>query len=300
MRVTVTGATGRIGTTVVEALKARGDDVTVLSRDPERARQTLGVDAVAWRPQSDPAPAGALAGRDAVIHLAGEDVAQRWSEEAKREIRASREVGTRNLVAGIAASEPRPRALVSASASGYYGPRGDEAVDESEPPGDDFLAQVVIAWEHEAQQAEQHGVRVVRMRNGVVLARDAGALAKMLTPFKLGVGGPVAGGRQYLPWVHLDDVVGMYLEAAGDERWSGAVNVAAPSGATNREFSKALGRALHRPAFLPVPGLALKLLYGEMSQIVLTGVNMVPRRAQELGYDFRFPELGAALEATLG
>ena len=299
MRVTVTGATGRIGTSIVEALTQRGDEVTVLSRSPDRARDKLGVEAVAWDPEAGPAPAEALEGRDAVIHLAGEDVAQRWNAKVKERIRASREVGTRNLVAGLEQSDPRPRALVCASASGYYGPRGDEPVDESEPPGDDFLAQVVVAWEREASAAERLGVRVARMRTGVVLAADAGALAKMLPPFKLGVGGPVAGGRQHIPWIHLDDIVGLYLEAATDERWSGAVNMAAPQGASNREFSKALGRALHRPTVLPVPGFALKVLYGEMSQIVLTGVNMVPRRAQELGYAFRHPELDEALEATL-
>jgi len=301
MRVTLTGATGRIGLSIVEALMARGDDVTVLTRSPERARGKLpdGVEAVAWDPQAGPAPAAALSGRDAVIHLAGEDVAQRWSDDTKREIRASREVGTRNLVEGIAAADPRPKALVSASASGLYGPRGDEPVDEEQPPGEGFLAEVVVAWEREARRAEELGVRVALMRTGVVLSPDAGALKKMLPPFKLGAGGPVAGGRQYLPWVHLDDVVGMYLQAAGDERWSGPVNVVAPGAVTNGEFSKALGKALHRPAFAPVPGLALKLLYGEMSQIVLTGVNMVPRRAEQLGYDFRHREVLAALEATV-
>ncbi|HEV3002358.1 MAG TPA: TIGR01777 family oxidoreductase [Solirubrobacteraceae bacterium] len=301
MRVTLTGATGRIGRAIVEALVARGDDVTVLSRSPDRARRSLpaGVAAEAWVPSGGPAPAAALGGRDAVVHLAGEDVAQRWTERAKREIRESREVGTRNLVAGIAAAAPRPRALVSASASGYYGARGDEPVDEDQPPGDDFLAQVVVAWEREARRAEELGVRVALMRTGVVLSPDAGALKKMLPPFRLGVGGPVAGGRQHMPWVHLDDVVGMYVQAIHDERWSGPVNVVAPGAVTNRDFSKALGKALHRPAIAPVPALALKLLYGEMSQIVLTGVNMVPRRALQLGYEFRHPEVRAALEATV-
>ena len=302
MRVTLTGATGRIGLSLVEALRARGDEVTVLSRDPDRARAKLpaGAEALRWDPKAGAAPAEALRGRDGVIHLAGEDVAQRWSEKAKREIHDSRETGTRNLVEGIEAmGEERPRTLVSASASGLYGPRGDEPVDEDTPAGDDFLARVVVAWEREARRAEDLGVRVVLMRTGVVLSPDAGALKKMLPPFKLGVGGPVAGGRQYLPWVHLDDVVGMYLTALDDSRWSGPFNLAAPNPVTNREFSKALGKALHRPAFAPVPGFALKLLYGEMSQVVLTGVNMVPRRAQEHGYDFRHPHVREALEATV-
>lgn len=301
MRVTLTGATGRIGRAIVEALVARGDDVTVLSRSPDRARAALpqGVAAEAWLPSGGPAPAAALGGRDAIVHLAGEDVAQRWTKRAKQEIRASRELGTRNLVAGIEAAAPRPAALVSASASGYYGARGDEPVDEDEPPADDFLAQVVVAWEREARRAEELGVRVAIMRTGVVLSPDAGALKKMLPPFKLGVGGPVAGGRQYLPWVHLDDVVGMYLAAIDDASWSGPYNVAAPGAVTNKDFSKALGKALRRPAFAPVPAAALKLLYGEMSQIVVTGVSMVPRRAREHGYAFRHPEVLEALRATV-
>ncbi|HEV2813193.1 MAG TPA: TIGR01777 family oxidoreductase [Solirubrobacteraceae bacterium] len=301
MRLTLTGATGRIGRSIVEAASARGDELTVLTRSPERAASKLpqGVEALAWDPKGGPAPATALSGRDAVIHLAGEDVAQRWSDRAKQEIRESRELGTRNLVAGIAAAEPRPTALVSASAAGYYGARGDEPVDETAPPADDFLAGVVVAWEREARRAEELGVRVALMRTGVVLSADAGALKKMLPPFRLGVGGPVGGGRQYIPWVHLDDVVGMYLEAAGDERWSGPVNVVAPGSVTNKEFSKALGKALHRPAVAPVPGLALKLLYGEMSQIVLTGARMAPTRAQALGYAFRHPRVQEALEATV-
>jgi hypothetical protein len=302
MRVTLTGATGRIGRAIVEALVARGDEVTVLSRTPGSVRERLGgaaVDAQAWDPDAGPAPAAALSGRDAIVHLAGEDVAQRWSKKVKHEIRASREVGTRNLVAGIEAADPRPKALVSASASGYYGPHGDEPVEEDTPPGNDFLAEVVVAWEREARRAEQLGVRVALMRTGVVLSPDAGALKKMLPPFKLGVGGPVAGGRQYIPWVHLDDVVGLYLRAIDDAGWSGPFNVVAPGAVSNKEFSKALGSALHRPAFAPVPGPALKLLYGEMSQIVLTGVNMVPRRAREHGYDFRRPEVLGALQATV-
>ncbi len=301
MRVTLTGATGRIGLSIVEALVARGDEVTVLSRDPERARQKLpsGVQAVAWDPKAGPAPADALAGRDAIVHLAGEDVAQRWNDDVKREIRESRELGTRNLVAGIEAAEPRPRTLVSASASGIYGPRGDEPVDEDSSHGDDFLARVVIAWEREARRAEELGLRVALMRTGVVLSKGGGALERMLTPFKLGVGGPVAGGRQYMPWIHVDDVVGLYVQALDDDRYSGPFNVVAPNAVTNKEFSKALGKALKRPAVAPVPKLALKVLFGEMSQIVVTGVNMVPRRATENGYAFKHPQVLEALQTTV-
>jgi uncharacterized protein (TIGR01777 family) len=302
MRVTVTGATGLIGSSLVAALRERGDEVTVLSRDPARARERLGggVDAVAWDPVAGPAPVAALAGRDGVVHLAGEPVAQRWSAQARARIRDSRERGTRNLVAGVAAAEPRPRVLVSASAVGYYGPRGAEPVDESAPPGGDFLADVCAAWEREAAAAERLGLRVARIRTGVVLDPNGGALAKMLPPFKLGVGGPVAGGRQYMPWIAADDLVGLYLAALDGDDWSGPFNGCAPEPVTNAAFSRALGRALHRPAVAPVPRLALKLLYGEMEQIVTSGQRAVPRRARELGYVWRQPELDAALRAAVG
>jgi uncharacterized protein (TIGR01777 family) len=299
MRVTLTGATGLIGSKLVQALKARGDDVTVLSRDPARASRALGVQAEGWRPMDEPAPARALAGRDAVVHLAGEEIAQRWNDETKRAIRDSREIGTRNLVAGLAAADPRPATLVSASGVGYYGKHGDDVVDETTPAGDDFLAEVCVVWEREAAQAAELGMRVCSMRTGVVLDRQGGALAKMLTPFKLGVGGPVGNGRQYLPWIGVDDLVGIYLAAIDGEGWSGAINASAPEPVTNRDFSRALGRALHRPAVLPVPGAALHLLYGGMAELVTEGQRAVPRRALELGYHFEHPDLDEALRAAL-
>ena len=302
MRVVVTGATGTIGSALVRELQARGDEVVVLSRDPDRVREKLGaVEAHGWAdPKSEPAPAAALAGADAIAHLLGEPIAQRWSDQAKAEIRDSRVLGTRNLIATLRETEPRPRVLVSQSGSGYYGARGDEPVDESEPPGDDFAAQVVVAWEAEARAAEDLGVRVALTRTGIVLSESGGALEKMLTPFKLGVGGPVAGGGQYMPWVHLDDVTGVILCAIDDERVSGPVNVTAPGPVTNKDFSKALGRVLKRPAFMPVPAAALKLLYGEMAIIVTTGVRAVPARLAELGYSFRRADLEDALRAATG
>ena len=301
MKVTITGATGRVGVALVERLRARGDEVTVLSRSGQRALDRLpaGVEAVAWDAKVRPAPADALTGRHAVVHLAGEDVGQRWTEEVKREIRDSRELGTRNLVEGLAAAQPRPGLLVSASGSNYYGARGDERVDEAEGPGYDFLAQVCVAWEREARRVHDHGVRVVTVRTGPVLDKEAGALAKMLTPFRLGVGGPVAGGDQYLPWIHLEDVVGLYLAALDSTTFQGAVNASAPEPVTNKAFSKALGRALHRPALVPVPGLAIRALYGDMAQLVTEGVRMVPGRAPELGYAFVHPDLDEALEDAL-
>jgi uncharacterized protein (TIGR01777 family) len=303
VRVAVTGATGTIGSAVVRELVARGDEVVALTRDPDRARERLGsgVEAEAWaNPSTGPAPAAALSGCDGVVHLLGEPVDQRWSDEAKRRIRDSRVNGTRYLVAGIRDADPRPRVLVSQSATGWYGPRGDERLDESEPAAGDFLAQVVQAWEAEARAAEELGLRLVLTRTGVVLSESGGALARMMTPFKLGVGGPVAGGRQFVPWVHMDDVVGAILFALDDDRVSGPVNVTAPEPATNRDLSKALGRVLRRPAIAPVPAFALKLMYGEMSSIVTTGQRAVPAKLTELGYDFSHPELEDALRAATG
>lgn len=302
MKVVVTGATGTIGRAIVRALRERGDDVAVLSRNPAKSTQTLGgeIDAHTWeKPESDPAPAAAFEGAEAVVHLAGEPVDQRWNDAAKERIRDSRELGTRNLVAGMRSAGTQLATFVSASASGYYGPRGDERVDESARPGDGFLADVVVRWEREAQAAENVGLRVVTMRTGIVLSPEGGALGRMMTPFKLGVGGPIAGGRQYMPWIHLDDVAGAYLRAIDDDRASGPINLSAPEPVTNKEFSRELGKTLRRPALAPVPGFAIKALYGEMSTIVTGGVRMVPARLTELGYDFRHPVLRDALAAAL-
>jgi uncharacterized protein len=298
--VTITGATGRFGSLLVAELTARGDQVTVLTRNPGKARETLGgaVEAVAWNPLTGPAPADALAGRDAVVHLAGEDIAQRWNDNVLRRILESRELGTRNLVAGLRAAEPRPGALISASAVGYYGHRPDP-IDEDTPAGDDVLADICVVWEREAQEAEALDVRVVRVRTGIVLDRHGGALQKMLLPFRLGVGGPIAGGRQPFPWIHVDDLVAVYLAAIDDERWTGPVNATAPEPVSNREFSKALGRARHRPAVLPVPGFAIRLLYGGMAKLVVEGQNARPRRATELGFQHRHPDLDEALRSVL-
>jgi len=303
MRVAVTGATGLIGSAVARALRARGDEVTALTRDADRGRAILGDDVTVcvWRePQHSPPPSEALSGLDAVVHLLGEPVAQRWTDQAKREIRDSRVLATRSLVAALASIPPdgRPRVLVSQSATGYYGPRGEEPVDESDPPGTDFLATVTSQWEAEAS-TEVPGVRVALTRTGVVLAPRGGALAKMLPPFRLGIGGPVAGGRQYVPWIHLDDVVGGLLQCLQDERARGAVNLTAPNPVTNRELSHTLGRVLHRPAVIPVPALALRLMYGEMATIVVTGQRVIPTRLRELGYEFRYPELEGALDNVL-
>jgi uncharacterized protein len=303
MRVLITGATGTIGLAVADALQARGDEVVVLSRDPERAQRVLGGNAEvhAWcEPTAEPPPPEALSGADAVVHLLGEPIAQRWTEEAKARIRDSRVVGTRSLVRGLEtlADGQRPRVLVSQSATGYYGPRGDLPLDERASPGSDFLAEVVIAWEQEAAAAAP-AMRVAQTRTGVVLSPSGGALAKMLPFFRLGLGGPVAGGEQYVPWIHLDDVVGALLRCLDDDGAEGAVNLAAPNPVTNAELSRALGRALGRPAVLPVPGFALKLLYGEMAGIVTSGQRVIPARLGELGYEFDHPQVEPALRDVL-
>jgi uncharacterized protein len=306
MRVLITGATGTLGLALADALSARGDQVVALSRDPERGQRVLGEGAEvhAWPdPEGGPPPAEALAGSDAVVNLLGEQVAQRWSDDAKRRIRDSRVRSTRMLAGALQAlpADGRPGTLISQSATGYYGPRGDEALDEQASPGDDFLAEVTAAWEAEAEAAAAGAaMRVVCTRTGVVLSPSGGALAKMLPFFKLGIGGPVAGGRQYVPWIHLDDVVGGLVHCLDHEAASGPVNLTAPNPVTNAELSRALGRALSRPAILPVPAVAIKLLYGEMAEIVTTGQRAIPAKLSDTGYTFRHPEIGPALGDVLG
>lgn len=302
-RVLVTGATGTIGRKVVAALRERGDAVIALSRDRARAASDLGggVEVHTWAdPTSRPPPTEALSGTDGVIHLLGEPVAQRWSAEAKVKIRDSRVQTTRRLVAALRElpDAQRPTVLVSQSAVGFYGGGGDHELDEEAQPGTDFLAGVTSAWEEEARAAEPL-MRVVTTRTGVVLTTSGGALARMLPFFRLGIGGPVAGGRQYVPWIHLDDTVAAMLFGLDREAATGPVNLTAPAPVTNADFSRALARVLHRPAVLPVPALALRLLYGEMAQIVTSGQRAIPRRLSELGFQFRYPGLEQALVDVL-
>jgi uncharacterized protein (TIGR01777 family) len=292
-----------LGRELAAALRERGDGVVALSRDRGRAIQTLGdgVEVEQWRdPMRSPPPPDALSGADAVVHLLGEPVAQRWSQDAKRRIRESRVQATRTLVQGLAAlpESERPRVLVSQSATGFYGPRGEEAIDEDAGPGTDFLAGVVVEWEREALGARALA-RVALTRTGVVLSSSGGALAKMLPFFRLGIGGPVAGGRQYVPWIHQEDVVRALIKCIEDDSAEGAVNVTAPNPATNAELSRALGRTLGRPAFLPVPGFAIGLLYGEMAQMVTTGQRAVPHRLEEMEFEFRHGDLEPALRDVL-
>ncbi len=301
MKVLVTGASGFIGSALCDALLARGDTVVGLSRDPQRARSTNpSVIWHAWEPTLERPPEAAFENVDGVINLEGEKINQRWNEESKRRIMESRRTGTRNLVAAIAGLQRKPAVLVNQSAIGFYGDRGDAMVDESAEPGEGYDAEVVGEWEAAARDAEGIGVRLAIIRTGHVLDASGGLLAELLTPFKLGVGGPIAGGRQYMSWIHIDDEVGILLWALDSEKVSGVVNSTAPNPVTNREFSHAIGRALNRPASVPVPGFVLDLKFGgEFGRVLRGGQRVMPRRALDLGYVFRYPEIDGALKSLL-
>jgi uncharacterized protein (TIGR01777 family) len=301
VRVLVTGASGFIGSALCDALLARGDSVVGLSRDPQRARSTNpSVVWHAWEPTLERPPANAFENVDGVVNLEGEKINQRWSEQAKRRIMESRRTGTHNLIAAIAGLEKKPRVLVNQSAIGFYGDRGDAMVDESAASGEGYDAEVVREWEAAAGETEGTGVRLVIVRTGHVLDSSGGLLGELLTPFRLGVGGPIAGGRQYVSWIHIDDEVGILLWALDNEKVSGVVNSTAPNPVTNREFSHAIGRALGRPASVPVPGFVLDLKFGgEFGQVLRGGQRVMPRRALDLGYEFRYPEIDGALKNLL-
>ena len=301
MRVLVTGATGLIGSAVCDALLARGEEVAGLSRDPAKARKTNPtVTWHAWDPANERPPAAALDGVDAVVNLVGEEINQRLTDEAKQRIRESRVRATKNLVDGMLAATPSPRTLVSQAAIGIYGDRGEAIVDESTAAGPGFLSELVVEWEAEARRAEAGGVRVVVFRTGLVLDPKGGLLKQLVPPFKFGVGGPLAGGDFYMPWIHRDDEVGLILWALDNAAVSGTLNATAPRPVTNREFSKSLGKALHRPSLIPAPRFAIRALRGEeLTEQIVGSYRVIPRRAQDLGYAFRFPELDPALADLL-
>jgi uncharacterized protein (TIGR01777 family) len=301
LKVLVTGATGTIGQALCDALFARGDNVVGLTREPGRAREgNPRVEWRKWEPALERPDPAAFEDVDGVVHLLGERIDQKWTPEAKQRIMESRRQGTHNLVQTIAALETPPKVLVSQSAVGYYGDRGAEEVDEGDGPGSSFDSEVVVAWEAAAHELDSSEVRLVVVRTGQVLTKRGGMLKEMLTPFKLGVGGPLAGGEQYLSWIHLGDEIGILLWALDNPDVDGTVNASSPNPATNKDFSKALGQALNRPAVMPVPGLVLDLKFGkEFGHVLRGGQRVIPKRTQELGYQFSYPDLDAALRDLL-
>jgi len=303
VRVLITGGTGLIGRALAADLGAASHEVVLLTRDPSRAgRLPDNVRAERWDGVSPEGWAGLVEGPDtAVVHLAGEGIAEgRWSEERKRRIRDSRVRSTAAVTAAIAQARVPPKVLLQGSAVGYYGACGDEEVTEDHPPGDNFLAAVSLEWEAASAKVEALGVRRAVLRTGIVLAREGGALPKMALPFRLFAGGPLGDGRQWVPWLHLADQVGAlrFLLDCADAR--GPFNLSAPQPVRNRELSRALGRTLSRPSFLPAPRFALHLVLGEMAAILLDGQRAVPRALLKLGYRFRFPEVEPALRDLLG
>jgi uncharacterized protein (TIGR01777 family) len=302
MKVLVTGASGRIGKALCDELLARGDEVVGLTRGPEKAREAQPqIDWHAWEPTLERPDAAAFEGVEGVVNLVGEKINQRWTDEAKQKIMDSRKVATHNLVGTIEGLTTKPKVLVSQSAVGYYGNRGDETIDESSVPGDSFDARVCVEWEAAAREVEAAGVRLAIVRTGQVMETGGGILGELLLPFKLGLGGPLAGGKQWVPWIHLSDEVGILAWALDTEGVSGVVNGSAPNPVTNKEWSKALGRALGRPAVLPIPGLAVEVKFGkEFGKIAQGGQKVLPRRTEELGYAFKWPEIDAALRDLVG
>lgn len=306
MRVFVTGGTGLVGSRLVRRLLDRGDAVVILSRRPGLARERFGDagevvegDPVQPGPWSD-----AVAGCDAVVHLAGENIfARRWNADFKAKLRDSRVKSTENIVQAIAQS-PRTvsgtaKVLANASAIGYYGPHGDEELTEDSPPGDDTLARLCVDWENAAHGVEASGARLVIVRVGVVLDKAGGALKQMLPPFRWFIGGPAGSGKQYVSWIHHDDLIGLFLLALDNPQAHGPLNGTAPHPVTNRQFSNALGRALRRPSFMRTPRFMLRAMLGEVAGVVTTGQRVLPHKALALGYPFQFPEIREALADVL-
>ena len=298
MKFIISGGTGFIGSRVVDRLLAETHYVGVWSRKPGIEKR-IGVASHSWDPLSEDPPGESLTGMDTVIHLAGEPVAQRWNADVKRRIRDSRVLGTRRLVDTLARVKHPPKALVAASAIGYYGDRGSETLAENAAPGKGFLAEVCQEWEAEAQRATQFGLRVVNLRIGLVLGRDGGALQLITPVFRAGLGGRLGSGRQFMSWIHVDDVARMICHVATNDV-NGVWNCTAPNPVTNTEFTAALAKTLHRPAIFPVPEFALRLLFGELGKHMLDSARLVPKAALDAGFRFTQPDLPAALSNLLG
>lgn len=295
MKVLITGASGLIGKAVQRSFAEKGYEMLLAGRgEPNKANEIKWSVEDGFREQD----LGRLEGLDAVVHLAGEGIAGlRWTDEKKKAIRESRVKGTHNLVNTLAELDKKPKVFIAGSAMGFYGDRGDEIVTETSKVGDNFLADVAKEWEAESRRAEDSGIRTVLLRTAIVLSKDGGALATMLTPFKFGVGGVVGSGKQWMSWVSLDDVVGIINFALENEHLRGAVNVASPNPVTNEEFTKTLGEVLYRPTFLPLPEFAVNLMFGEMGDtLLLNSTRVEPKRLKDAGYEFKFPDLKSAIE----
>ncbi len=298
MKIIITGATGFIGSILTERLWSQFHSLVLLSRKPPAEVGVSKKEWFDWMPPAGGEWEKAVDGADGIINLAGEPIAgKRWSKEQKEKLRASRIDATRALVSALAKARVKPKFLVSASAVGYYGPHGDEILTESGAAGGDFLSRLCLDWEGEALKAETHGVRVATVRTGIVLGKGRGALAKMVPPFKMFVGGPLGSGKQYMPWIHIEDEVGLLLFLIENEKARGAFNATAPNPVTMEEFAKALGEVLNRPSWVSVPPSALALITGEMADMLLTGQRAVPDAATKLGYTFKYPTIGAALQS---
>ena len=298
MNITITGATGFIGRRLIKRLSAAPHQLHALTRRTNVKFDDVAVWVSNWDPETEEPPRPSLANADAIVHLAGEPIAQRWTPEARRQIRESRIQGTRRLVQALSTQSHKPAVLVCGSAVGIYGSRGDEVLTESSAPGSDFLAELCQEWEKEAMQAESLGIRVARIRTGVVLGKGGGALQRMLPAFKAFAGGRIGDGNQWMSWIHLDDLVGIICHAL-EHPMSGAFNGTAPNPVRNSIFTKELASALHRPALLPVPPFALRMIFGEMAEIIIGGQRVLPKATEAAGYRFQYPDLGQALRASL-
>jgi uncharacterized protein (TIGR01777 family) len=309
MKIAITGATGFVGSRLVVKLYDRGDDILILTRNPDKARRIypksiypkieiipyIATESGDWQKE--------ISGCDAVINLAGEPISERWTGEAKRAIVASREIGTEKIVEAISRSErvataladQKPKVLINSSAIGYYGTSETASFDENSPPGDDFLADVCKKWETAAQKVKDYGTRLVILRTGIVLG-NGGALGKMIPPFKLFAGGPIGSGRQWFSWIHRDDLINLIIYCLDRQGISGTFNATAPNPVRMKEFCQILGEVMNRPSWLPVPDFALEILLGEGAKIVLEGQEVLPKATQALGFDYRYPNLEAALQ----
>ena len=305
MKVAITGATGFVGSRLVEKLKAEGHQILVLTRNLERAKRIFPASAFpnleifAYRPTESGDWQQSIADCDAVVNLAGEPIAERWTPEHKKAILESRQLGTRKIVEAIALADPKPSVLINASAIGYYGTSETATFDEDSPGGNDFLAEVCKKWEAEAQKVKEAGVRLVILRIGIVLDKDGGALAKMLPPFKLFAGGPLGSGRQWFSWIHRDDLVNLIVEALKRPDIEGTFNATAPNPVRMNQFCQTLGEVMNRPSWLPVPGFALETLLGEGAKVVLEGQQVLPKKIQSLAFQYQYPTLKSALEGII-